>query len=409
MSAGLESTDHESVYSRSLRIFFEFGYRNLMMFLLLYISILLFTCNAANPRCKDENNQVVDWYVLYKLPKVSESSNPMIRNGTAYLYMTNNTVAKGWQLSTKKISAKNSIPGNTLAPLYNDVIASKTFWVLYNDDPPNRSTHAKYGHTKGTMMAHKQEGFWLIHSVPNYPPVPNSGNDTKRIPVNETSTLGNRSEYDYPTSGMQYGQSFLCISVDDDQFDLIGRQLMYNQIIAYRRNIPATFAMMFPVLTDAANQKRIKQAPFISKTLLKSSGGVEFISFAKSDKWQKDLYEDFVAPTLKTDLFAETWLNGRGRLPSDCERVKVYNIITINLASVNIDFKSSRDHSKWAVAVEGKANRTWTCIGDINRADTQYIRGGGTVCFNNRNVWNNYRKAVNDVEPCPKQYKTILI
>jgi len=77
--------------------------------------------------------------------------------------------------------------------------------------------------------------------------------------------------------------------VDDDQFDLIGRQLMYNQIIAYRRSIPATFAMMFPVLTDAANQKRIKQA-FISKTLLKSSGGVEFVSFAKSDKWQKGKY-----------------------------------------------------------------------------------------------------------------------
>ncbi|EGI64312.1 Deoxyribonuclease-2-beta [Acromyrmex echinatior] len=315
------------------------------------------------------NVQVCNFrYVLYKLPKVSESSNPMIRNGIAYLYMTNNTVAKGWQLSTKKISAKNSIPGNTLAPLYNDSIASKTFWVLYNDDPPNRPTNAKYGHTKGAVMANKQEGFWLIHSVPNYPPVPNSGNDTRRIPVNETSTLGNRSEYDYPTSGMHYGQSFLCISVDDDQFDLIGRQLMYNQIIAYRRNIPATFAAMYPVLTDAANQKRIRQAPFISKTLLKSSGGVEFVSFAKSDKWQKDLYEEFVAPTLQTDLFAETWLNGRGRLPSDCKQVKVYNIISINLAPVNIDFKSSRDHSKWVVAVQGKANRTWTCIGDINRA-----------------------------------------
>ncbi|XP_018300752.1 plancitoxin-1 [Mycetomoellerius zeteki] len=373
-----------------------------MMFLLLCISIFLFTCNAANPRCKDENNQVVDWYVLYKLPKVSESSNPMIRNGTAYLYMTNNTVAEGWQLSTKKISAKNSIPGNTLASLYKDSIASKTFWVLYNDDPPNRSTNAKYGHTKGAVMTNKQEGFWLIHSVPNYPPIPNSGNDTRQGQVN--STLGNRSEYDYPTSGMNYGQSFLCISVDDDQFDLIGRQLMYNQIIAYRRNIPAAFAATFPVLTNAANQKRIRQAPFISKTLLKSSGGVEFVSFAKSDKWQKDLYEEFVAPMLKTDLFAETWLNGRGRLPSDCKQVKVYNIMTIHLAPVNIDFKSSRDHSKWVVAVEGKANQTWTCIGDINRADTQYIRGGGTVCFNNQKVWNNYRKAVNDVEPCPKQY-----
>jgi len=108
--------------------------------------------------------------------------------------------------------------------------------------------------------------------------------------VDENLTPGNRSEYDYPSSGIHYGQSFLCISVDSDQFDLIGRQLMYNQIIIYRRNIPATYAATFPVLTDAANQKRIRQAPFSSKTLLKSSGGVEFVSFAKSDKWHKGKY-----------------------------------------------------------------------------------------------------------------------
>ncbi|KAL0109468.1 hypothetical protein PUN28_014495 [Cardiocondyla obscurior] len=319
--------------------------------------------------------------------------------------MTSNTVGKGWQLSSKKISAKDSIPGNTLAPFYNDSEASKALWFLYNDDPPNRPINGKYGHAKGAVWANKQQGFWLIHSVPNYPPLPNSGNDTRRGQVNENpETPQNRSEYDYPTSGMNYGQSFLCISVDSDQFDSIGQQLMYNQIIVYRRSIPATFATAFPVLTDAANQKRVRQAPFTNKALLKSSGGVEFVSFAKSDKWQKDLYDEFVAPTLSSDLFAETWLNGRGRLPSDCAQVKVYNVISINFEKFEIDFKSSRDHSKWAVAVEDKSNKTWTCIGDINRADTQYIRGGGTVCLNNRTVWEKYRKLINDVEPCPKMY-----
>lgn len=105
--------------------------------------------------------------------------------------------------------------------------------------------------------------------------------------MEENSIPESSSGYDYPSSGMNYGQSFLCISVDSDQFDSIGQQLMYNQIVIYRRNILATFAKMFPVLTDAANQKRIRQAPFNSKMLLKSSDGVEFVSFAKSDKWNK--------------------------------------------------------------------------------------------------------------------------
>ncbi|XP_011163300.2 deoxyribonuclease-2-alpha [Solenopsis invicta] len=380
-----------------------------MMFSLLCISILLLACDAANPpRCRDENNRVVDWYVLYKLPKIQESSNPIMKSGLAYLYMTSNTVDKGWQLSTKKISAKNSTPGNTLTPLYNDSEASKTLWTMYNDDPPNRPSNAKNGHTKGVVLVNEKQGFWLIHSVPNYPPIPNSGNDSRRGQHAEEENSGN-SEYDYPTSGMNFGQSFLCISVDGDQFDNIGKQLMINQIVVYRNNIPS-FATKYPVLSDAAKQKRNRKGPFTSKKLLKSSGGVEFTSFAKSDRWDKDLYEDFVAPTLQTDLFAETWLNGRGRLPSDCEQVKkVYNVESIEVPTIDVGFTSSRDHSKWAVAVEGKANRSWVCVGDINRADTQYTRGGGTVCFNNPKVWKNYRKSVNDVEPCPKQYKAVRV
>ncbi|EFN70227.1 Deoxyribonuclease-2-alpha, partial [Camponotus floridanus] len=355
-------------------------------------------------------------YVLYKLPKVSQSSNPLIRSGLAYLYITSETINKangGWQLSTKKISDKNSIPGNTLSPLYNDTEAMKAFWILYNDDPPNRPSNGKYGHTKGAVVANMQQGFWLIHSVPNYPPVPSSGNDIRHKrgqDVQKNPAPGNRSEYDYPSSGKNYGQSFLCISVNGDQFNLIGQQLIYREILVYRKNTPSPFAQSYSVLTDAANQKRIRKAPFSSKLILKSFNNITFTSFAKSDKWPHDLYDKFVAPTLQSNLLTETWLNGRGKLPSDCERIKVYNIksILIPVQEFNIEFKSSHDHSKWAVATENKANQTWICIGDINRADTQYHRGGGTVCFNHPKVWKNYRYIVNDVELCPKQYSAIL-
>ncbi|XP_011304336.1 deoxyribonuclease-2-alpha isoform X2 [Fopius arisanus] len=53
--------------------------------------------------------------------------------------------------------------------------------------------------------------------------------------------------------------------------------------------------------------------------------------------------------------------------------------------------------------MENKEYKNWVCVGDINRADTQFNRGGGTVCLNSPNLWKNYRDSVNEIEPCPRR------
>lgn len=58
---------------------------------------------------------------MYKIPKVAESSDPLVRKGLSYMYMTSDTVATGWKTSKKNISSRDSIPGNTLSPIYTDV------------------------------------------------------------------------------------------------------------------------------------------------------------------------------------------------------------------------------------------------------------------------------------------------
>lgn len=63
--------------------------------------------------------------------------------------------------------------------------AEEAFWVLYNDDPPNKGVIAKYGHAKGAVVTNKKLGFWLIHSVPNYPPMPNTGESNRRVYIFE--------------------------------------------------------------------------------------------------------------------------------------------------------------------------------------------------------------------------------
>lgn len=377
----------------------------------LFIAIVNAILTGVEPQlqCRDEENQPVDWFVMYKIPKISQSSNPLIKNGEAYIYMTSDNADSGWKVSKKSISSNTSIPGYTLAPLYPETNSNSILWTLYNDDAPNKSASGYYGHTKGVAMADAQQGFWLIHSVPGFPPAPDHGTDPPERARSERSvdfiSLSD-PEYEYPQSGKTYGQSFLCVSVNKDQIDLIGTQFMYNQIIPYKNNLPQKLAEQYPIMTKAANKIRVKNAPYKHRTSFTSLGGVKFLSFAKSDKWQKDLYEDFVAPQLGLELLAETWPNSRNRLPSDCSGSRVLNIESINIEEVNVVFKATHDHSKWAVSNTGKKNKTWVCIGDINRAEAQLGRGGGTVCLNSAHIWKSYRDIINDVEPCPTNHRS---
>ena len=99
----------------------------------------------------------------------------------------------------------------------------------------------------------------------------------------------------------------------------------------------------------AAKGKKIKK-PFNHIVEFKSLNGLDFISFAKSEKFGEDLYADLVAPNLQTDMLVETWPNGPGKLNSSCQK-NTYHVLNID----SIDFKSStdtaftttHDHSKW--------------------------------------------------------------
>lgn len=73
-----------------------------------------------------------------------------------------------------------------------------------------------------------------------------------------------------------------------------------------------------PDLANAAVNTTVKKSPWYRSISLISKAGVNFTSFAKSKNFRKDLYADWVAPMLDTDLLVETWPNGAGRLPSKC-------------------------------------------------------------------------------------------
>lgn len=122
---------------------------------------------------------------------------------------------------------------------------------------------------------------------------------------------------------------------------------------------------IYPTLVDALKMEIITTAPYYNLETLKSRDSAKFLSFAKSRKFKKELYEDLVAPHFEAgDYYVETWRHGPGNIDSDCEKPsKVYNIQEISFNESNISFKTMKDHSKWMVSGEHKL----ICIGDINR------------------------------------------
>lgn len=366
-----------TVFHRVLTKMFAISY------LLICISVLLFSNSASQSiQCKDHDNNPVDWFVMYKLPMQSKKTgNKLVDGGMAYLYITSKNTTK-WTLSNININNTESLLGTALSPLYNSSIPSK-YYVLYNDEPLNKNGNHKKGHTKGVVVGDNKSGIWIVHSVPKFPPVPED------------------AAYSYPTSGRNFGQSVLCVTFNTENMNKVGLQLKYNQPDIYAYYIPYTLQMPLMYLTDVTKGILIDSPPWFNTQSLQSLSGTSFLSFAKTRDFDMDLYADYVAPVLKAGLFVQTWPNGPGRMTSNCS--SHYYIENVKELKVNISdslsFSSTTDHSKWAITDAGG----WICIGDINRADHQKVRGGGTVCFQNIETAHNYNSTIQDLETCPKE------
>ncbi|XP_041371334.1 plancitoxin-1-like [Gigantopelta aegis] len=353
--------------------------KSLLILSFLFCAGLHLSCLAL--QCIDPNGKPVDWFIVYKLPKLpGNKSNPILRDGLGHFYMDVNTPQ--WKLSNISMACSKHAIYNTLQQIYSSKLSDGILYLMYNDEDPKGRPYLSSGHTKGVISFDKHTGFWLVHSTPRFPPFKQDG-------------------YSWPESAKDFGQNFLCVTYNYKMLNTIGSMLVYNHPKFYDLNYTNDYLHDNPSLRDALQGTQLQVPPWTNKEELISSRGTKFVGFAKSRCFHKDLYEDYVAPTLKGDLFVETWRSNEPQgLASNCsKKYKVYNADFIKLPN-GINFKETKDHSKWAVS----QNATyWVCIGDINRQCHQEKRGGGTVCLQDKMVWQAYNDAVGGIVQCPQK------
>uniref|UniRef100_H0VJE2 Deoxyribonuclease-2-beta n=1 Tax=Cavia porcellus TaxID=10141 RepID=H0VJE2_CAVPO len=334
---------------------------------------------AATIACRNEEGEAVDWFIFYKLPKKQDKESR--ETGLEYLYL--DSTIRSWKRSELLINATRSALGRTLQQLYETYAFkdNNTAYVLYNDGVPKSAGYSRnFGHTKGLLLWNRIQGFWLIHSIPRFPPIPEEG-------------------YDYPSTGRRNGQSGICITFRYNQYETIDSQLLVCNPNIYSCSIPATFHQELFHLPQLCAGSHSAKIPVRHLTTLQSAQGQSFLHFAKSDSFHDDIFAAWMAQQLKTHLLTETWQRKRQELPSNCSLpYHIYNIKAIKISHQSY-FSSYQDHAKWCISQKGTKDH-WTCIGDLNRSPHQAFRSGGFICNQNQNIYQAFQKLVLYHEDC---------
>ncbi|KAL0206984.1 hypothetical protein P9112_012695 [Eukaryota sp. TZLM1-RC] len=337
-----------------------------------FFAFLLFLHIATAITCRNERNQPVDWFFVYKLPIIPGYRH--LDDGFGYAYYDSSM--KDTLLTVTDRSLKDSMSlSHTLAPIYTKQKENLAFG-MYNDDTPYGTASSGYGHVKGVVATDQSHGFWLIHSTPRYP-------------FNSTET------YEFPDYAKIYGQSFLCVSMPTKEFNKVGVALKTMRPKLYETFVPSYLSSKLPSLVEAF-EGEYENLDTSNDLTMFSLKGMSFRHFSKSAKWGRCIYHDLISISLKDDLFIENWM--RPWVDSFCKPEYQYN----NLNIKTIDFGSGRsfgytkDHSKWAMT----PNNDWVCIGDMNRMTSQYKRGGGFMCFRYKSLYTAMKNVVSEVDSC---------
>lgn len=318
--------------------------------------------------CLDESGNPVDHFQALKYPGSGE-----------YDYFGDGD--KEFKHSSHTLETTKGAIGETLMQIYADK-GDKVAYIMYNDEDPSEHAHDSRAHSKGVFAFDKKQGFWLIHSVPRFPPTASDG------------WSGGMPSY-------TYGQSFLCITFGIDELENVAKQISVIGPAFYDNNNPKGVGSLVPTFQDLVDDVTDKTATLIKK--VKSAGGATFTSFAEGKEWDHDLYEELVAPELDSDLMTETWQNGAKSnvMPTYCKpdyKYEVHNIQDVKGAD-GTEWKSTKDHSKWAVSTAG-SRKKFVCIGGINRQKSQDKRGGGTVCQSDAALWSAMQDRITSYEKC---------
>ena len=323
------------------------------LFLFTFLFVLV-SC-SSNKVCRNPEGNEVDWYVIFFMP-LSVSQDNQIHYG--YFDPDINTI-KYYTYS------ESDFPPTQITNYVNGTSDDFNYF-FWNDDKTVKngepaSASSTKAHAKGSLIYDKENGVFLLHSLPRFP---------TRDDNNEILT-------ELPSNGGSYGQTFLCITFDQRNSEQIAKLL--NCInVSVNKAVSSDRVNSTPnIWVKALINNKMDSSCSIQHTVkIRSKGGELFTFFGKNYRNKIIPYDTTLRQQYNDDIFVRTW-SRPALAPSLNDNYKLVNVLEIKIGSYG--YYVTKEHSKWAIT----NNNNIVCFSDLNHTESQKERGGHIVCFEN--------------------------
>ena len=339
----------------------------------LFISLLFFSKCTTNKVCRNTKGAEVDWYAIFFMPKSVSSDNEIY-----YGYIDNTLKA----LQYYKYE-ESTFPPTMITAYVTKASTSDFNYFFWNDDlttknGSSKSASSDRAHAKGSLVYDKDNGAFLLHSLPRFP----------------TRTEANEILTELPSNAGSYAQHFFCITVSKTTSEKIAELLNYI-------NVSINASVKKDNVNSSANKwitalianKYDKSYPLEAQTTIKSKAGVDFNIISKSYLNKIIPYDTTLRSIYSDDFYVRTWTKP-ALAPAICEDYSLFNVETVKFGQYELS--KGKEHSKWAISVYKYIN----CFGDLNHCPSQANRGGNIFCFQNEILHNIMKDAVKDIDSC---------
>ncbi|KRZ01247.1 Plancitoxin-1, partial [Trichinella pseudospiralis] len=196
--------------------------------------------------------------------------------------------------------------GNSFGKALEHVAAANrnAKFVAYNNKPPNAVGVQTNSNSKGILIMDPDppdSAAWILHTVPGFP---------KALQA-----------YTFPAEEIAKGHLFVCLTIKEEQLDLIALALRIARPLVYHHDIPAAEVNSRPNLKNLLNGDSSVLPPLTIRKEIKKAAdpGIKVSVFSKGEKSGYEMFKKVLSRKLKKDL--KVWTTRDTKLKGDCRTV----------------------------------------------------------------------------------------